>query len=131
MIEEKVKMLLVEVLGLEDEEGLVTPEAGLVEDLAAESIDFIDICFRLEKDFGLKKVTPGEIFPPFLQEENYFGDNQKIFSQKREEVAARLSKEFPHMRGEMIDKIKEEGDASAILQVKNLLNFVKYRQRSI
>lgn len=129
MIEGKVKTLLVEVLGLEDEEDLVTPEADLVEDLAAESIDFIDICFRLEKDFGLEKISPADIFPPFLQEENFFDDDRKIKDQKRVEVAARLSNEFPHMCGEMIDEIRERGDARPILQVKNLVNFVKFRNR--
>ncbi len=44
---EKVKEALVEALGVDDDE--VTPEATMVGDLGAESIDFLDIVFRLEK----------------------------------------------------------------------------------
>lgn len=57
---EKIKTCLVEALGVEEDE--VTPEATLVGDLGAESIDFLDIVFRLEKSFNIK-VPRGELFP--------------------------------------------------------------------
>ena len=57
---EKVRESLVEALGVDDDE--VTPEATLVGDLGAESIDFLDIVFRLEKSFDIK-IPRGELFP--------------------------------------------------------------------
>lgn len=57
---EKIRTCLVEALGVDEEE--VTPEATLVGDLGAESIDFLDIVFRLEKSFNIK-VPRGELFP--------------------------------------------------------------------
>jgi len=57
---EKVKAALVDALGVDDDE--VTPEATMVGDLGAESIDFLDIVFRLEKAFGIK-IPRGELFP--------------------------------------------------------------------
>ena len=57
---EKVKDVLVDALGVDDEE--VTENATLQEDLGAESIDFLDIVFRLEKTFGIK-IPRGELFP--------------------------------------------------------------------
>ena len=57
---EKITEALVEALGVEEEE--VTPEATLVRDLGAESIDFLDIVFRLEKAFDIK-IPRGELFP--------------------------------------------------------------------
>jgi len=57
---DKVKDSLVEALGLDDDE--VIPEATLVGDLGAESIDFLDIVFRLEKGFEIK-IPRGELFP--------------------------------------------------------------------
>ena len=48
---DKVREALVDALGVEDDE--VTPDATLVGDLGAESIDFLDIVFRLEKTFGV------------------------------------------------------------------------------
>jgi acyl carrier protein len=52
VIYEKVKESVVEALGVDDDE--VTPEAVLFDDLGAESLDLLDIVFRLEKEFGIK-----------------------------------------------------------------------------
>lgn len=57
---EKVKETLVDALGVDDDE--VTPSATLIGDLGAESIDFLDIVFRLEKNFDIK-IPRGELFP--------------------------------------------------------------------
>jgi acyl carrier protein len=46
------------VLGLEDG---IKPSATLQGDLGAESIDFLDIVFRLEREFGIK-IWQGELF---------------------------------------------------------------------
>ena len=59
----KVGDTLVDALGVDDDE--VTPEATLVGDLGAESIDFLDIVFRLEKNFDIK-IPRGELFPENL-----------------------------------------------------------------
>jgi len=56
----KVQTALVDALGVDEEE--VTPTARLVGDLGAESIDFLDIVFRLEKAFEIK-IPRGELFP--------------------------------------------------------------------
>jgi acyl carrier protein len=56
----KVQLALVDALGVDDQE--VTPQARLVGDLGAESIDFLDIVFRLEKAFDIK-IPRGELFP--------------------------------------------------------------------
>jgi len=57
---EEVKEVLADALGLDDDE--VTAEATLMGDLGAESIDFLDIVFRLEKSFGIK-IPREELFP--------------------------------------------------------------------
>ena len=57
---EKVKTALVDALGVDDDD--VTPEATMVGDLGAESIDFLDIVFRLEKAFGID-IPRSELFP--------------------------------------------------------------------
>jgi acyl carrier protein len=49
---EKVKDAIVDALCVEDKE--VTAESSLFEDLGAESLDLLDIIFRLEKTFGIK-----------------------------------------------------------------------------
>jgi len=57
---DKVRTALVDALGVDEDE--VTPEATMVGDLGAESIDFLDIVFRLEKAFNIK-IPRGELFP--------------------------------------------------------------------
>jgi acyl carrier protein len=57
---EKVKTCLVEALGVDDDE--VTPEASIMGDLGAESIDWLDIVFRLERAFSIK-IPHGELSP--------------------------------------------------------------------
>ena len=56
----KVQAALVDALGVEDDE--VTPDATMVGDLGAESIDFLDIVFKLEKGFGIS-IPREELFP--------------------------------------------------------------------
>ena len=48
----RVTKVLVHALGVE--EGDIKPSATLQGDLGAESIDFLDITFRLEREFGIK-----------------------------------------------------------------------------
>ena len=68
----KVQTALVDALGVDDEE--VTPQATMVGDLGAESIDFLDIVFKLEKAFGIeiprKELSPEDILTnaEFVQE---------------------------------------------------------------
>ena len=56
----EVREVLVDALGLDDDE--VTEGATLMGDLGAESIDFLDIVFRLEKSFDVK-IPREELFP--------------------------------------------------------------------
>ncbi len=63
----KIQETLVDALGVDDDE--ITPEATLVGDLGAESIDFLDIVFRLERVFDIK-IPKGELFPENLTSSN-------------------------------------------------------------
>src|SRR3989442_14974729 len=56
----KVSSTLVEALNVDEDQ--ITPGATLQGDLGAESIDFLDIVFRLEREFGIK-IPRGELFP--------------------------------------------------------------------
>ena len=56
----KVTQVLVESQNVD--EGDVTPAATLQGDLGAESIDFLDIVFRLEREFSIR-IPRGELFP--------------------------------------------------------------------
>ena len=54
----KVAATMADALGVEVDE--VLPKASLIDDLGAESIDFLDIVFRLERTFKVK-IPRGKI----------------------------------------------------------------------
>ncbi|WP_022847700.1 MULTISPECIES: acyl carrier protein [unclassified Desulfurobacterium] len=51
-IEEKVKELIADRLGVDPEE--VTPDASFVEDLGADSLDTVELVMALEEEFGIE-----------------------------------------------------------------------------
>src|SRR5262245_12137423 len=59
----KVVTVISESLAVEPDE--VRPDANLLRDLGAESIDLLDLVFRLENEFSLD-IPRGELFPDFL-----------------------------------------------------------------
>ena len=50
-VEEKVKHIIVEQLGVDEAE--VKPEAHFVDDLGADSLDVVELVMALEEEFGL------------------------------------------------------------------------------
>ena len=75
-IEEKVKEIIVEQLGVNPEQ--VTPTASFIEDLGADSLDTVELIMALEEEFGVevpdeqaeKLLTVGDVT-------KYIEDNQK------------------------------------------------------
>jgi acyl carrier protein len=59
-VQARVTKVLVESLGVEEDD--VIPSASLQGDLGAESIDFLDIVFRLEREFKIR-IERNELFP--------------------------------------------------------------------
>jgi acyl carrier protein len=84
----KVARVLVEALSVDEDE--ITPTASLQKDLGAESIDFLDIVFRLEREFGIT-IPRGELFP----ESVFHGDPEfvregRVTDQGIEELRSRM-----------------------------------------
>ena len=51
-VEERVKKIIAEQLGVEEDE--VTPEASFVEDLGADSLDTVELVMALEVEFEIE-----------------------------------------------------------------------------
>lgn len=51
-VEERVKSIIVEQLGVDAEE--VQPEASFVEDLGADSLDTVELIMAFEEEFGVE-----------------------------------------------------------------------------
>lgn len=84
-----VKETLIEALGVDEDE--VVGEATLTGDLGAESIDFLDVVFRLEKAFNIK-VPRGELFPENILTNPKFVNGKKLTA----DGLAELRKRMPH-----------------------------------
>ena len=83
----KVQAALVEALGVDQDE--VTAEARLVGDLGAESIDFLDIVFRLEKTFDIK-IPRGELFPEDILTNAQYVENGRVTPEGLGQLESRM-----------------------------------------
>ncbi|GMV97448.1 MAG: acyl carrier protein [Phycisphaerae bacterium] len=115
---EQVRETLVEALAVEPDE--VTEEASLTGDLGAESIDFLDIVFRLEKTFGLK-IPRGELFPEDLLNNPDYVSNGKLTPVGLQQV----KQSMPHAD---FSKFEQDPDVSKmpdLFTVKTLVNYIE------
>src|SRR5579884_3752790 len=87
-IYEKVSATLVEALNVDADE--IRPTSTLQGDLGAESIDFLDIVFRLEREFGIK-IPRGELFPESIfQGDPEFVQDGKVTAKGLEELRSKM-----------------------------------------
>ncbi len=114
---EKIKEILADTLGVDEDE--VTPESTLVQDLGAESIDFLDLQFQLQKAFDIK-IPQGELFPENLTADSEFVKDGYV----TEAGIAELKKRLPHAD---VDKFAEDPKVEKIqdlFTVQMLVNYV-------
>lgn len=114
----KVQETLVDALGVDDDE--VLEDATLVDDLGAESIDFLDIVFRLEKNFGIK-IPRGELFPENLAADASFVDDGKVTA----EGIATLKEKMPHADIDSFADDPKVENIQSLFTVNMITNFVE------
>jgi len=85
-ITEKVREALVDALGVDEDEVIATARIG--GDLGAESIDYLDIVFRLEKAFNIK-IPRGDLFPDNILSEEFVQDG-KLTAKGLQELRTRM-----------------------------------------
>src|SRR5882757_10177415 len=84
----KVSETLIEALNVDEDQ--VSPSATLQGDLGAESIDFLDIVFRLEREFGIK-IPRNELFPESIfQGDPEFVLNGKVTQKGLDELRQKM-----------------------------------------
>jgi acyl carrier protein len=121
----KVSEVLEEALGCDDDE--ITPDASLTADLGAESIDFLDIVFRLEKTFGTSdnpfKIDQGELFP-----ENVMDNAEWVSGGKFTDAGMDMLRErMPHVDFAAFDSDREVVKVGDLITVQSLVNFVSLK----
>jgi acyl carrier protein len=122
-IEEGVSEVLQEALGVDAED--VKPEATLTGDLGAESIDFLDIQFRMEKRFSTPekpfKIEQGELFPENMLQDPAMVQNGKV----TDAGMALLRQKLPHIDFTAFDKDRNVKSLSEVFTVKSLCDFLE------
>ena len=87
-IYERISATLVEALNVDEED--IKPTSTLEGDLGAESIDFLDILFRLEREFGIQ-IPRGELFPESIfQGDPNFVQQGRVTDRGLEELRQRM-----------------------------------------
>jgi acyl carrier protein len=116
---QEVQEVLVDALGVDNEE--VTTEATLMGDLGAESIDFLDIVFRLEKAFGIK-IPREELFPAeSLMNNPELVDNGKL----TETGLGELRKKMPHTDLASFENDPDINKLGDLFTVGAIINYVE------
>ena len=115
----QVTEVMVDALGVDDDE--VTLKATLMGDLGAESIDFLDIVFRLEKAFDIK-VPREELFPAEAVLNNpEFVSNGKL----TEKGLAELKDKMPHTNLVEFEKDPDVNKIADLFTVDAIVNFIE------
>ena len=115
---EKVQEVLVDALGLDDDE--VTTDATLMGDLGAESIDFLDIVFRLEKAFDIK-VPREELFPA----ESVLNNPEFVSGGKlTDKGLAELKDKMPHTDLTEFEQDPDVNKMADLFTVDAIVNFI-------
>jgi acyl carrier protein len=115
----QVQEVLVDALGVDDDE--VTTEATLMGDLGAESIDFLDIVFRLEKAFGIK-IPREELFPA----ESLMNNSEYVHNGKlTEKGLAELRDKMPHTDLTTFESDPDINKLGDLFTVNAIINYVE------
>jgi acyl carrier protein len=119
----RVTKVLVHSLGVE--EGDVIPSARLQGDLGAESIDFLDIVFRLEREFSIR-IERNELFPgPISPDDPVFARDGRLTDEGL--TALRLRMPYANFRDLEFDR--ELNRVDDLFTVELLTCFITWKLR--
>lgn len=115
---DKVKDVLENALGADPED--VTMDATLIGDLGAESIDFLDISFKLEQEFSIK-IDQGELFPENLMSDDTLVEDGKLTDKAMDILRERM----PHVDFSKLDADRRVNQLSEVFTVSSLVDFIE------
>jgi acyl carrier protein len=122
-IRARVTKVLVQALGVEEDD--VRPSATLQGDLGAESIDFLDIMFRLEREFGIR-IARNELFPDAISpDDSAFVREGRLTDEGL--TALRLRMPYADFRDLEFDRRLDRIDD--LFTVDLLMNFIAWKLR--
>jgi acyl carrier protein len=119
----QVSAILIDALNVEEDE--IKPTSALQNDLGAESIDFLDIIFRLERNFGIK-ISQSELFPESIfQNDPEMVQGNRVTAKGLERLRARI----PFADFTEFEKDPEVGNISKLFTVELITKYVQEKLR--
>ncbi|WP_024805016.1 acyl carrier protein [Nocardia sp. BMG51109] len=115
-----VQIAVADALGLDPAE--VVPEATLIDELGAESIDLLDIMFRVQRDTGIKIAVSdvAALLQGGIPDEE-FGDENEVVS---DVGLAHLEKVLPQFDRSQLDGPLKADQVLGLITVQNLIDLV-------
>jgi len=121
-VPERVVGVLEEALNIDS--GKIALESSLQGDLGAESIDYLDIVFRLEREFNIK-IPRDELFP-----EHIFGDADCVDNGVISDVGiTKLEQALPFSDFKIIKSDPKVENMHTLFTVSTLIKFVEHKLR--
>ena len=120
-IDARITKVLVQALGVEKDD--IKPSATLQGDLGAESIDFLDIVFRLEREFMIR-IPRGELFSELL-----FQDATQILEdgQVTDAGLATLRSKLPYADWNSLERDRRLNRINDLITVNLLSSYVTWK----
>lgn len=115
---DKVRDVLVDALAVDEED--VKLDSTLTKDLGAESIDFLDIVFKLEQAFGFK-IGQGELFPEGVTQDPEYVRDGKVTPKG---IAA-LKERLPHVDFSRFEADPQIARVGEVFTVDAVVRFVE------
>ena len=110
-----------QALGVDEDD--ITPSTTLLGDLGAESIDFLDIVFRLEREFGIK-IPRGELFiEPLFERDADYVQNGRV----TEEGLVALRAQMPYADLMDLERDRRLSNVTDLFTVDLLVRYVAWK----
>ena len=126
-IYEKVKEAIVDALGVDADD--VQPASVLFDDLGAESLDLLDIVFRLEKGFGIK-IPRGGLQQEILAAEGIKEEDVLVDGALTALGAEKLRERMTDVNQEKLKAGFRIDDLPTLFTVQTFVNIVKQQLAS-
>ncbi len=119
-IYEHVRSIIMDALAVEADE--ITPEARLTDDLGAESIDYLDIFFQIEKKLGIRIEVNERVVNTVLNDERFVHDG-RITDDGIEE----LRRQLPSIDLAPLEECRDVRRFTSIFTVEGIAGMVRAR----
>jgi len=118
---DKVKEIIATILMQDSTE--IPSDASLVDELGLESIDFLDISFRLEETFGIAISRKN----PIQRLAAAIGEDELLQQGKLTQKGVKLLRlSFPEVDPARIDEDMQEGEVPSLITARTYVNVVKH-----